>query len=94
MSQQYDMLTPMKSSALIRVGSRYVAPEELAALSEIAQMLGVTTRTVQRYMEREDFPEPLGRLAGGRVWLRADVERWAKQVLPLPEGRPRKESDG
>lgn len=90
----------MKSSAtekaqpLIRVGSLYVAPEELAGLSEIAEMLGVTTRTVQRYMEREDFPEPLGVLAAGRVWLRADIDRWAKQTLPLPEGRPRKENDG
>jgi predicted DNA-binding transcriptional regulator AlpA len=82
------------SPTLIRVGSLYVAPEDLAGLSEIAAMLGVTTRTVQRYMEREDFPEPLGRLAGGRVWLRADIERWAKQVLPLPPGRPRKESNG
>ena len=87
----------MKSSAasnvlpLIRVGSLWMAPEELAGLSEIAEMLGVTTRTVQRYMEREDFPEPLGQIAAGRVWLRANVETWAKATLPLPEGRPRKE---
>jgi predicted DNA-binding transcriptional regulator AlpA len=67
-----------------------MAPEELAGLSEIAEMLGVTTRTVQRYMERDDFPEPLGQIAAGRVWLRRDVQRWAKETLPLPTGRPRK----
>jgi len=84
----------MKSSPsipLIRIGSFWMAPEELAGLSEIAEILGVTRRTVQRYMQRKDFPEPLGEIAAGRVWLRADIERWAKETLPLPEGRPRKE---
>jgi hypothetical protein len=47
--------------------------------------------TAQKYVDRDDFPEPLGRIAAGRVWLQADVETWAKQTLPLPTGRPRKE---
>jgi hypothetical protein len=42
-------------------------------------------------VDRDDFPEPVGRLAAGRVWFRADVERWGRETLPLPEGRPRKE---
>ncbi len=63
---------------------------ELVSRAEVAEMLGVTTRTVQRYTERPDFPKPLGRLATGRVWRRADIERWAKKTLPLPAGRPRK----
>ena len=77
---------------LTRVGSWFVAPEEVAGLTEIAQMLGVTRRTVQRYIGRPDFPEPIGRLARGRVWRRTDVDEWAGRTLPLPEGRPR--SDG
>jgi predicted DNA-binding transcriptional regulator AlpA len=69
-----------------------VSPDEIVALSEIADMLDVTRRTVQRYMERDDFPEPLGVLAGGRrVWRRDDIAAWAQRTLPLPEGRPRKE---
>lgn len=75
-----------------RISLLGVPPEELASLSEIAETLGVTTRTVQRYAERADFPKPLGRLAMGRVWRRTDVEAWAKRTLPLPRtGRPRKE---
>jgi predicted DNA-binding transcriptional regulator AlpA len=69
-----------------------VAPEDLAGLAEIAEMLGVTKQTALKYMRRADFPEPLGQVAAaGSVWLRRDVERWAKQTLPLPTGRPRKE---
>ena len=62
---------------------------DLVSRAEVARMLGVTTRTVQRYTERPDFPEPLGRLAAGRVWRWADVEEWARRTLPLRQGRPR-----
>jgi predicted DNA-binding transcriptional regulator AlpA len=68
-----------------------VSPEELLGLSDIARLLGVGMRTAQKYVARDDFPEPIGRIAAGRVWLRADVQRWAKETLPLPTGRPRKE---
>jgi prophage regulatory protein len=68
-----------------------VAPDELASLSEIAQLLGVPKRTAARYVDRPDFPEPIDVLAVGRVWRRADVTRWGKKHLPLRPGRPRKE---
>ena len=75
----------------ILVGSSLVSPDEIVALSEIAVMLGVTRRTVQRYMDRPDFPAPLGVLAGGRrVWRKDDVAEWAGRTLPLSEGRPPK----
>jgi predicted DNA-binding transcriptional regulator AlpA len=68
-----------------------VAPEELASIAEIAEMLGVTKRTVYRYIERSDFPDPLGRVSAGPIWLRSEVEAWGKEHLPLPPGRPRKD---
>jgi predicted DNA-binding transcriptional regulator AlpA len=68
-----------------------VPREELASIAEVAEILGVTRRTAHRYVDRDDFPKPIGRLAAGRVWMRAEVETWAKATLPLPEGRPRKE---
>jgi predicted DNA-binding transcriptional regulator AlpA len=68
-----------------------MSPEDLAGLAEIAKLLGVHKRTAQKYIDREDFPQPIGRLAGGRVWLRTDVEEWGRTHLPLPAGRPRKE---
>ena len=81
---------PVVSRATL-LASLGVSPEDLLGLVDIARLLNVTTRTVQNYVARDDFPEPIGRIAAGRVWLRADVERWAKETLPLPTGRPRKE---
>lgn len=68
-----------------------MAAEDLVSLSEIAKLLGVSKRTVQRYLEL-DFPEPAARLATGRIWRRADVEKWGKDHLPLPTGRPPKDA--
>ena len=67
-----------------------VSPDQLAGVSEIAELLGVSRPSAARYVERDSFPKPVGALARGRVWLRADVERWAKANLPLKPGRPRK----
>lgn len=86
-------LTPFSSGPPHRLP--LVAPEELASLSEIADLLGVTKRTAQRYIDRPDFPEPLGTVAVARIWRRADIEAWGKATLPLQTGRPRKrEEDG
>lgn len=74
------------------VGSLGMSPEELAGFAEVAEILGVHRRTAQNYINRADFPEPVGRLVGGRVWARVDVEEWGRTHLPLPKpGRPRKE---
>jgi predicted DNA-binding transcriptional regulator AlpA len=67
---------------------------ELASIAEVAEMLGVTVRTAQRYVDREDFPAPLDVVAGGRlrVWRRVDVDAWAARTLPLRRtGRPPKQ---
>jgi prophage regulatory protein len=67
-----------------------VSPDELAGVSEIAEMLGVTRATAARYVERDDFPEPYERLARGRVWRRDEVDAWGREKLPLRTGRPPK----
>jgi hypothetical protein len=63
---------------------------ELAGVAEVAEICRVPKRTAIRYTQRPDFPVPIDRLASGPIWRRADVERWAKAMLPLPAGRPRK----
>jgi predicted DNA-binding transcriptional regulator AlpA len=73
------------------IGFLDMSPEDLAGLAEVAQLLGVTKKTAQKYMRRPDFPEPLGRVSTGFIWLRSDVKAWAKRTLPLRTGRPRKE---
>jgi predicted DNA-binding transcriptional regulator AlpA len=76
---------------LAGVPSSSMAPQELAGVAEIAEILGVTRRTAARYSERDDFPAPTGQLARGRVWRRRDVEKWGAKHLPLPRpGRPPK----
>ena len=73
------------------LGSSLLSPAERAMLAEVAEILGVHKRTAQRYIDRPDFPEPVERYRGGRVWRRSDVERWGREHLPLPRpGRPRK----
>jgi len=64
----------------------------LAGLAEAAEILGVTKRTALEYTKRNDFPEPLARLASGPVWDAADVETWGARHGPFRPGRPSKRS--
>lgn len=50
----------------------------LMGAREIGDLLGVSRQRVQQLINREDFPEPHDTLAMGKVWLREDVERWAR----------------
>lgn len=70
-----------------------MAPEDLVSAAGIAITLDVSIATAHRYANRPDFPEPLGQTEAGRVWLRRDVEAWAKATLPLKPGRPPKEDE-
>ena len=49
----------------------------LAGVAEAALIMGWDKRRVITYIDRGRFPEPVQSLASGRVWLRADVERFA-----------------
>lgn len=60
----------------------------LAGFAEVTEMLGVSKRSVQRYVARPDFPKPIAELAAGPVWDRPAVRHWAEQRLPLRRGRP------
>lgn len=75
------------------VASLGMSPDELAGLHEVAEILDVPKRTAARYVLRDDFPEPVDRLAAGPIWRIADVAAWGKENLPLRPGRPRKPRD-
>ena len=60
----------------------------LAGLAETAEILGVTKRTALGYSKRDDFPEPLARLASGPVWDADAVEAWGAEHGPFRRGRP------
>jgi predicted DNA-binding transcriptional regulator AlpA len=77
----------MNGSASATTSSLTSMSPELAGLAEIAELLAVTKRSAWNYTRREDFPEPIDRLASGPIWRRVDVEKWGKAHLPLPPGR-------
>jgi predicted DNA-binding transcriptional regulator AlpA len=60
----------------------------LVGFTEVAQLLSASEAAVARYIKRADFPEPAGRLARGKVWLRSEVVAWGRDYLPLRRGRP------
>jgi predicted DNA-binding transcriptional regulator AlpA len=78
----------MNGSASASTPTLRAVSTELAGLAEIAEAFKVTKRTAWNYTQREDFPEPVDRLASGPIWRRVDVEAWGESHLPLPPGRP------
>jgi hypothetical protein len=50
---------------------------DLVGVAEAAEIMGWDKRRVITYIDRGHFPEPIASLAGGRVWLRDDVEVYA-----------------
>ncbi len=50
----------------------------LVGVAEAAALLGWDRRRVITYVDRGSFPEPLARLASGRVWRREDVQAFAR----------------
>jgi predicted DNA-binding transcriptional regulator AlpA len=58
---------------------------DLVGVPEIAEMLGASRRTAWRYVDREDFPDPVAQVTAKRLWERRAVEKWAAKTLPLPK---------
>jgi hypothetical protein len=50
----------------------------IAGVAEAAEITGWDKRRVVTYIDRGSFPEPITTLASGRIWLRDDVEAWAR----------------
>ncbi len=50
--------------------------------TEIAELLGVSTQRVSQLAGGPTFPKPVAELAAGKIWLREDVERWAREHRP------------
>ena len=47
-------------------------------------MLGITRQGVDKLIRtRADFPAPTAVLTAGRIWERADIERWARETRRL-----------
>lgn len=58
---------------------------ELMGVAEIAELLGVSRQRVDALSRRKgSFPQPAAVLQTGRVWRRADIEKWAREEGRLP----------
>lgn len=55
-------------------------PEHLVGIAEIADLLGVSRTRVHQLRSEGAIPEPYDILAMGPVWLRVDIERWAREA--------------
>ncbi|HMJ75484.1 MAG TPA: hypothetical protein VK507_05900 [Iamia sp.] len=56
---------------------------DLMGTTEIAKLLGVSRQRADQLSRTDGFPDPVAEIAAGRIWLRADVEAWARE-----SGRP------
>ena len=68
---------------------------DLAGITELAEMLGLSRTAIYDYIARDDlgFPAPEVDLSRRRLWSRQAVADWAARTLPLPEGTPAHEGD-
>jgi prophage regulatory protein len=51
---------------------------ELVGVTEIGDLLGVSRQRADQLSRTDGFPEPIGAIAAGRIWRRADVEAWGR----------------
>jgi predicted DNA-binding transcriptional regulator AlpA len=59
----------------------------VVGIAEIAEMLGVSKQRASELGGQDNFPRPMATLRSGRVWRRADIERFAKDWKRKP-GNP------
>lgn len=50
----------------------------LIGLIEVAELLSVSRQRADQITQSLGFPAPQADLANGRIWLREEVERWAR----------------
>jgi prophage regulatory protein len=61
--------------AVLKAHVRKIANPRIVGVKEAAELFGVTrSNFVRDYVKRPTFPKPLGNLACGPVWLRADID--------------------
>lgn len=67
---------------------RRIDVEDLVDAGEVAELLGLAgANVVSVYQKRyEDMPRPVVQRPSGRclLWLRSDIEKWARRARRLP----------
>lgn len=63
--------------------------EDLVTGAEIARRLDISRSRAHQLADRDDFPQPLGRIGTSDVYRWRDVEAWARKARLPGRGRPR-----
>jgi predicted DNA-binding transcriptional regulator AlpA len=54
---------------------------DLVGVTEVREILGVSRQRVHQIIQdHPDFPEAVAEPASGRIWLRKDIEVWARRT--------------
>jgi len=63
---------------------------DLASGGELARRLRKPRRTIYTWIERDDFPKPVKKTGGVRLWDIEEVRRWRDDTADTRKpGRPR-----
>lgn len=52
---------------------------QFVGLHEVAELLKVSRQRADQLARQVGFPKPVAELRAGRVWKRAEVEKWHKR---------------
>lgn len=52
--------------------------EQLLTGADVARRLGLSRERVRQLAQRDDFPQPLGRVGNYIVWRAEEIEAWAR----------------
>ncbi len=66
---------------------------ELAGLTEVAELLGVSRERVRQLRSEPAFPEPVAELQATPLWRRGDITAWDANRRRRPGRRPEKLDD-
>ncbi len=56
------------------------AMTRLVGVREISKLLGVSRQRADQVVRTKGFPDPVAELAGGRIWERSGVVKWARDA--------------
>jgi predicted DNA-binding transcriptional regulator AlpA len=63
---------------------------DLASAGDLALKLQESRRTIYNWIERDDFPKPVAKTAGARLWDVDEVRRWRDDTAETRKpGRPK-----
>lgn len=84
-----DRLTQLEAVDGAEARRRHEQPSlpELAGGKEVAELLGVSKQRLHQLLAREDFPDPVLRLASGPAWTVASIRAFERGWSRKP-GRP------